>query len=54
MGDAGMHEFINRRYPQERKEGMVIDVRANGGGGISELLIATLARNLLGMKAGAP
>jgi len=52
MGDAGMREFIKWWYPQVRKEGMVIDVRANGGGDISELLIARLARNLRAMSFG--
>jgi len=52
MGEAGMREFIKWWYPQVRKEGMVIDVRANGGGYISELLIERLARNLHGMSFG--
>jgi tricorn protease len=52
MGEAGMREFIKWWYPQVRKEGMLIDVRANAGGNISELLIARLARTLQGMSFG--
>ena len=32
MGAAGIREFIKYYYPQIRKEGMVVDVRGNGGG----------------------
>ena len=48
MGDAGIREFIKWWYPQVRKEGLVVDVRDNGGGNISEMLIARLARTLHG------
>ena len=46
MGEAGIREFIKWWYPQVRKEGLVVDVRDNGGGNISELLIERLARTL--------
>jgi tricorn protease len=48
MGEAGIREFIKWWYPQVRKEGLVVDVRDNGGGDISELLIERLARTLHG------
>jgi tricorn protease len=48
MGDAGIREFIKWWYPQVRKEGLVVDVRDNGGGNISEMLIERLARSLHG------
>jgi tricorn protease len=48
MGEAGIREFIKWWYPQIRKEGLVVDVRDNGGGDISELLIERLARSLHG------
>jgi tricorn protease len=48
MGEAGIREFIKWWYPQIRKEGLVVDVRDNGGGNISELLIERLARTLHG------
>ncbi len=46
MGEAGIREFIKWWYPQVRKEGLVVDVRDNGGGKVSELLIERLARTL--------
>lgn len=48
MGEAGIREFIKWWYPQVRREGLVVDVRDNGGGNISELLIERLARTLHG------
>jgi len=48
MGEAGLREFIKGWYPQVRKEGLVVDVRNNGGGNISEMLIERLARTLHG------
>jgi tricorn protease len=48
MSEAGIREFIKWWYPQVRKEGLVVDVRDNGGGNISQLLIERLARTLRG------
>jgi tricorn protease len=48
MGDAGIREFIKWWFPQVRKEGLLVDVRANAGGNISEMLIERLARTLHG------
>ena len=50
MGAAGLREFIKWYYPQIRKEGLVIDVRGNGGGNVSQMLIGRLARTLLGTR----
>ncbi len=47
MGAAGISEFIKWYYPQIRKEGLVIDVRGNGGGNISSMVIERLSRTLL-------
>lgn len=47
MGAQGIAEFIKWYYPQVRKEGLVIDVRANGGGNVSSMLIDRLRRELL-------
>jgi tricorn protease len=49
MGAEGLREFIKWWYPQLRKEGMIVDVRDNGGGNVSELLIARLAAELHGL-----
>lgn len=48
MGANGMREFIKNFYPQIRKEGLIVDVRANGGGFISQMVIERLRRELLG------
>ena len=48
MGAAGIREFIKYYYPQIRKEGLVVDVRGNGGGNVSRVLIERLRRELLG------
>ncbi len=50
MGAAGIREFIKWYYPQIRKEGLVVDVRANGGGNVSRMLIERLRRELLGVN----
>jgi tricorn protease len=47
MGAAGIREFIKWYYPQIRKEGLVVDVRGNGGGNVSRMLIERLRRKLL-------
>jgi tricorn protease len=50
MGESGIREFIKWWYPQVRKEGLVVDVRDNGGGNISQLLIERLAGALRGTR----
>jgi tricorn protease len=52
MGAPGLYEFIKWYYPQIRKEGMVIDVRANGGGNTSQMFIERLGKKLLGTRFG--
>ncbi len=47
MGANGIREFIKWFYPQIRKEGLVVDVRYNGGGNVSQMLIERLRRELL-------
>jgi len=49
MGEAGIREFIKWYFPQLRKEAMLIDDRANGGGNISRMVIQRLTRKLLGV-----
>lgn len=46
MGAEGLREFIKWWYPQLRREGMLVDVRDNGGGNVSELIITRLANTL--------
>lgn len=52
MGATGIYEFIKWFYPQIRKEGLVIDVRSNGGGNVSQWIIERLDTELLGTRFG--
>jgi tricorn protease len=47
MGSDGIREFIKWYYGQIRKEGLIVDVRGNGGGNVSQMLIERLGRKLL-------
>ena len=47
MQAEGIREFVKWFYPQVRKEGLVVDVRYNGGGNVSQMLIERLRRELL-------
>ena len=50
MGANGIREFIKYYYGQVRKEGLVVDVRGNGGGNVSQMIIERLGRELLGTR----
>jgi tricorn protease len=49
MGAPGIYEFTKWFYGQVRKLGMIIDVRGNGGGNVSQMVINRLARDLVFM-----
>ncbi len=49
MGGDGLNEFVRQYYPQIRKQGLIIDVRNNAGGFVSELIIERLRRVLAGI-----
>jgi tricorn protease len=51
MDAAGLNEFVKQFFPQIRKEGMIIDVRYNGGGFVDQLIFERLRRILGGMDA---
>ena len=51
MEDDGLNEFVKQYYPQIRKEGMIIDVRYNGGGFVDQLIFERLRRVLAGMES---
>ncbi len=44
MGTGGLNEFVKYFYPQLRKQAVIVDVRGNGGGNVSPLLIERLRR----------
>ncbi len=44
MGVPGMNEFVKYFYPQVGKEGLIVDVRGNGGGNVSPQIIERLRR----------
>ena len=50
MGPRGLTEFIRQYYPQVNKEGLVVDVRANGGGFVSQMILERLRRRVVGMS----
>ena len=52
MGAPGIREFIKWFYGQFDKEGLVVDVRANGGGNVSRMIIERMRRKLLGVNYG--
>ncbi|MDH7493593.1 MAG: PDZ domain-containing protein [Candidatus Saccharicenans sp.] len=49
MGVPGLNEFIKHFYPQTDKKALIIDVRGNGGGNVSPMLIERLARQAVMM-----
>lgn len=52
MGVDGMREFIKQYFGQTRKEGLIVDVRNNGGGFISQTLLERLGRKPLAVDYG--
>ncbi|MBE0565783.1 MAG: PD40 domain-containing protein [Krumholzibacteria bacterium] len=47
MGTSGMVAFNKWFYPQLDKEGLIVDVRWNGGGFVSQMLVERLRRPIL-------
>jgi tricorn protease len=47
MGVPGLNEFAKYFYPQTRKEALIVDVRSNGGGNVSPMIIERLRRELI-------
>jgi tricorn protease len=46
MGLDGLSEFVKYYYPQLTKEALVVDVRGNGGGFVSSMIIERLNREI--------
>jgi tricorn protease len=52
MGAKGISEFIKWYYGQVDKDALIVDVRVNGGGNVSRMLVERLRRVLLGLEFG--
>ncbi len=49
MGGDGLSQFTQAYQPQHNKEGMVMDVRYNGGGFVAEMILSHLNRGMFSM-----
>ncbi len=47
MGAPGLNEFTKYFFPQTSKEALIVDVRSNGGGNVSPMIIERLRRELV-------
>jgi tricorn protease len=47
MGVGGLNQFAKQFYPQTNKKGLIVDVRGNGGGNVSPMIIERLQRELV-------
>ncbi|CAN5567257.1 S41 family peptidase [soil metagenome] len=47
MGQPGLNQFTKQYFPQIRKKALIVDVRGNGGGFVSPLVIDRLRRALV-------
>ncbi len=47
MGQPGLNQFTKLFFPQVRKKALIVDVRGNGGGFVSPLVIERLRRALI-------
>jgi len=46
MSRQGLNEFVKHFYPQLKKKALIIDVRGNGGGSVSPMIIERLRRQM--------
>jgi tricorn protease len=51
MSGHGLDEFVRQFFPQIRKEGIIFDVRYNGGGFVDQMILDRLRRILAGMSS---
>ncbi len=51
MSEPGLNEFVKQYFPQIRKQGIIFDVRYNGGGFVDQLIFERLRRVLAGMDS---
>jgi tricorn protease len=50
MGTPGLNEFVKYYYPQLRKKALIVDVRGNGGGSVSPMIIERLRQEIAFME----
>jgi tricorn protease len=50
MGPGGLNEFVKHYYPQLRKKALIVDIRGNGGGNVSPMIIERLRREIAMME----
>lgn len=55
MQQTGLNEFAKHYYPQLKKQALIIDVRGNGGGNVSPMIIERLRRKaaMIGISRNA-
>jgi len=46
MGTGGLNEFVKHFHPQIRKKALIVDVRGNGGGFVSGMIMERLRREI--------
>ncbi|HEY2786415.1 MAG TPA: S41 family peptidase [Fimbriiglobus sp.] len=46
MQQVGLNEFVKHYYPQLGKKALIVDVRGNGGGNVSPMIIERLRRKI--------
>jgi tricorn protease len=51
MEAAGLNEFVKQYFPQIRKQGIIFDVRYNGGGFVDQIILEHLRRILAAMES---
>ena len=51
MSAAGLNQFVRQYFPQIRQEGMIFDVRYNGGGFVDQIIFERLRRTVVGMES---
>ena len=49
--ERGAEQFVRQFYPQMGKQGLIVDIRGNGGGFTSQQILARLARSVQGLYA---
>jgi len=51
MSAPGLNQFVRQYFPQIRKQGIIIDVRYNGGGFVDQIIFERLRRTVTGMMS---